>query len=123
MGPKDNLRYASAVCLYDYPDHKKTTTTPCDLTSACAPLQGALEYGKLNPDNRTEYGYCQADDGVLNGANMEDCVTCLQSSSSTYLANCERFPSFRHLYRPLIHPQSSVPSKPGVKNSRPQGRP
>lgn len=82
-----NLRYASAVCLYDYPDHKKTTTTPCDLTSACAPLQGALEYGSLEPENGTEYGYCQADDGVLNGTNIDDCVTCLQSSSSTYLAN------------------------------------
>ncbi|KAG6356977.1 hypothetical protein INS49_014853 [Diaporthe citri] len=82
-----NLRYASAVCLYDYPGHKKTATTPCDLTSACAPLQGTLEYGSLDPENGTEYGYCQADDGVLYGANVDDCVTCLQSSSSTYLAN------------------------------------
>lgn len=76
------------MCLYGYPDHKKTTTTPCDLNSACAPLQGALEYGSLGPENGTEYGYCQAGDGVLYGANIDDCVTCLQSSSSTYLANC-----------------------------------
>ncbi|KAG8159305.1 hypothetical protein KVR01_010966 [Diaporthe batatas] len=84
-----NLRFASAVCLYDYPSHNTTTTTPCDLNSACAPLQGALEYGSLRPENATGYGYCQADGGVLEGANLDDCVTCLQSSSSTYLANCE----------------------------------
>ncbi|KAJ0116267.1 hypothetical protein J7T55_005213 [Diaporthe amygdali] len=82
-----NLRYASAVCLFDYPAHKKTTTTPCDLASACAPLQDSLEYGNLDPENATEYGYCQANDGVLYGTNIDDCVTCLQSSSSTYLAN------------------------------------
>lgn len=91
-GPKDNLRYASAVCLFDYPAHKKTTTTPCDLASACAPLQDSLEYGNLDPENATEYGYCQANDGVLYGTNIDDCVTCLQSSSSTYLANCKPFP-------------------------------
>lgn len=82
-----NLRFASAVCLYDYPSHNTTTTTPCDLNSACAPLQGALEYGSLRLENGTDYGYCQANGGVLGGADLDDCVTCLQSSSSAYLAN------------------------------------
>ncbi|KAH8771997.1 hypothetical protein F5883DRAFT_415368 [Diaporthe sp. PMI_573] len=82
-----NLRYASSVCLYDYPSHNKTTTTPCDLNSACAPLQGALEYGGLRPENGTEYGYCQAENGALDATGIDDCVTCLQSSSSAYVAN------------------------------------
>lgn len=56
---------------------------------ACKPLQGAIESGNLVPSNETEYGYCQADDDAFYGTSIDDCVSCLQSSASTYTANCE----------------------------------
>lgn len=45
--------------------------------------------GNLDPTNETEYGYCQADDDAFYGTSIDDCVGCLQSSASTYTANCE----------------------------------
>ncbi|KAJ4423821.1 hypothetical protein N0V82_001560 [Gnomoniopsis sp. IMI 355080] len=84
-----NLRYASAVCLYDFPAHdaNASETSACDLNYACKPLQGAIESGNLNPANETEYGYCQADNNAFYGTSINDCVSCLQSSASTYTAN------------------------------------
>lgn len=84
-----NLRYASAVCLYDFPSHNASAnaTSACDLDYACEPLQGAIESGSLNPANETEYGYCQADNNAFYGTSINDCVSCLQSSASTYTAN------------------------------------
>lgn len=84
----DNLRYASAVCLYDYPKHRENSTSSCDLEYACSPLQEALESGNLDPSNETEFGYCQADNNAFYGTAINDCVSCLQSSSSNYMANC-----------------------------------
>lgn len=63
----------------------------CDLEYACAPLQGALEYGNLDPSNETEYGYCSADDSAFYGTSIDTCVSCLQSSPSTYTANCKKY--------------------------------
>lgn len=85
----DNLRYASAVCLYDFPKHKENSTSSCDLEYACSPLQEALESGNLDPSNETEFGYCQADNNAFYGTAINDCVSCLQSSSSSYMANCK----------------------------------
>ncbi|PSR97174.1 hypothetical protein BD289DRAFT_480336 [Coniella lustricola] len=89
-----NLRYASAVCIFDFPNKNssnstssKSTSLSCDLEYACAPLQGALEYGNLDPSNETEYGYCSADDSAFYGTSIDTCVSCLQSSPSTYTAN------------------------------------
>lgn len=85
----DNLRYASAVCLYDFPKHRNNSTASCDLEYACSPLQRALESGNLDPSNENEYRYCQADNNTFYGTAIDDCVSCLQSSSSNYMANCE----------------------------------
>ncbi|KAF3770665.1 hypothetical protein M406DRAFT_354521, partial [Cryphonectria parasitica EP155] len=88
-----NLRYASSVCIYDFPNHNISNSSSssseesCDLQYACAPLQEALEYGNLNPSNGTDYGYCQADGGAFYGTAIDDCVSCLQASPSTYTAN------------------------------------
>lgn len=77
------------MCIYDFPRHNETQTTTCNLEYACAPLQGALEYGNLNPKNETEYGYCEADSNAFYGTSIDDCVSCLRSSPSTYMANCK----------------------------------
>ncbi|CAN8096103.1 unnamed protein product [Discula destructiva] len=84
-----NLRYASAVCLYDYPSQNTSAdaTSVCNVDHACKPLQGALVSGNLNPLNETQYGYCQADDDAFYGTSIDNCVSCLQSSPSTYTAN------------------------------------
>lgn len=78
------------MCLYDFPAHNNTNSTlTCDLEYACAPLRGGLEYGNLDPANETQYGYCQADNNAFYGTSIGDCVSCLESSPSTYTANCE----------------------------------
>ncbi|KUI56814.1 hypothetical protein VP1G_04125 [Cytospora mali] len=82
-----NLRYASAVCLYDYPALQANKSETCDLSTACQPLQGAIETGlDLNSDSG-EFAYCSADDSVFYGTGIDDCVSCLQSSPDSYLAN------------------------------------
>lgn len=90
--PQDNLRFASAVCLYDYPKHEKNSSS-CDLGSACLPLQTALETGlALATSPSSAFGYCSADNSAFYGTSIDDCVSCLQSSSDTYGANCEYCP-------------------------------
>lgn len=83
------MRYASAVCLYDYPAHKEIVNTTCDLSAACQPLQGALETGLNLQSDVSEYEYCSVDDSAFYGTGIDDCVSCLQSSPESYLANCE----------------------------------
>lgn len=81
------------MCLYDFPAHNDTnSTSTCDLEYACAPLKAAIEYGNLESSNETVYGYCQADDSAFYGTGINDCVSCLESSPSTYTANC-KFPA------------------------------
>lgn len=85
----DNLRYASATCLFDYPKHRVNSTASCDLDSACKPLQTSLEAGLGTQTGAADFSYCSADDSAFHGSNINNCVTCLQSSSSSYVANCE----------------------------------
>lgn len=40
------------------------------------------------PANRTDYGYCSADEAAFYGSNIDSCVSCLQLSPQSYLANC-----------------------------------
>lgn len=82
-----NLRYASAVCLYDYPTHRTNRTETCDLSAACQPLQGAIETGLNLQGDSGEFAYCSVDDSVLYGTGIDDCVSCLQSSPDSYVAN------------------------------------
>lgn len=86
---EDNLRYASAVCLYDYPTHRENWTETCDLQAACQPLQGAIETGLDLEANSSEFAYCSVDDSAFYGTGIDDCVSCLQSSPDSYVANCE----------------------------------
>ncbi|ROW06009.1 hypothetical protein VMCG_04657 [Cytospora schulzeri] len=82
-----NLRYASAVCLYDYPTHRANWTETCDLSAACQPLQGAIETGLDLQSESGEYAYCSVDNSVFYGTGIDDCVSCLQSSPDSYVAN------------------------------------
>lgn len=86
---QDNLRYASATCLFDYPEHRANSTASCDLDTACKPLQKAVETGLSSQTGAADFSYCSADDSAFHGSNIDNCVTCLQSSSSSYVANCE----------------------------------
>ncbi|KKY33089.1 putative exo-alpha-sialidase neuraminidase [Diaporthe ampelina] len=82
-----NLRYASATCLFDYPKHRANSTASCDLDTACKPLQTAVETGLGTQAGDSDFSYCSADDSAFYGSNIDNCVTCLQSSSSSYVAN------------------------------------
>ncbi|KAL1867455.1 hypothetical protein Daus18300_006299 [Diaporthe australafricana] len=84
---QDNLRFASATCLFDYPKHRANSTASCDLDTACKPIQTAVETGLTTQAEAGDYLYCSADDSAFHGSNVNDCVTCLQSSSSSYVAN------------------------------------
>lgn len=85
----DNLRYATSVCLWGWPTHKKNVSSPCDIDYACHPLQKALETGNLNPANETEYQYCTAGGSVFQSSSVQNCIQCLQASSDqNYMSNC-----------------------------------
>lgn len=86
---QDNVRYAVDVCVYGFPNATKSVSSPCDIDYACQPLKSALEIGGLNPENATEFDYCDADDGKFSGAQVEACIQCFDSSSSqAFMANC-----------------------------------
>ncbi|KAI7776558.1 exo-alpha-sialidase neuraminidase [Diaporthe eres] len=82
-----NLRYASATCLFNYPEHNANSTASCDLDTACKPLQKAVETGLSSQTGAADFSYCSADDSAFHGSSIDNCVTCLQSSSSSYVAN------------------------------------
>ncbi|KUI71047.1 hypothetical protein VM1G_07208 [Cytospora mali] len=82
-----NLRYASAVCLYDYPALQANKSETCDLSTACQPLQGAIETGLDLDSDSGDFAYCSTDDSVFYGTGIDECVSCLQSSPDSYLAN------------------------------------
>lgn len=83
-----NVRYAVDVCVYGFPNATKSVSSPCDIDYACQPLKSALEIGGLNPENATEFDYCDADNGKFSGAQVEACIQCFDSSSSqAFMAN------------------------------------
>ncbi|POS79627.1 hypothetical protein DHEL01_v201991 [Diaporthe helianthi] len=82
-----NLRFASATCLFDYPKHRDNSTAYCDLETACKPLQTAVETSLNTKSGKSDFSYCSADHSAFQGSNVDNCVTCLQSSPSSYVAN------------------------------------
>ncbi|KAI0130041.1 hypothetical protein BJ170DRAFT_297861 [Xylariales sp. AK1849] len=83
-----NLRYSVDVCVYGFPNATETVSSPCDIDYACLPLKTALEAGGLNPDNATEFEYCDADGGNFTGPHLDACIQCFDSSTNqAYLSN------------------------------------
>jgi len=78
-----NLRYAISWCLWGYPNNTDVGDTPCITSTACAPLQGAIEFDSLS-SNASEYGYC----ALLNTISVPKCLACLSvQSADFYLTN------------------------------------
>jgi hypothetical protein len=48
----------------------------------------ALEDGGLDPNNSTEFSYCDADGGAMTGTFYSKCLACVSASGdSNYVAN------------------------------------
>ncbi|KAF4983949.1 hypothetical protein FDECE_17188, partial [Fusarium decemcellulare] len=85
-----NVRYAFDVCLYSYPDAlaSGTINSPCNIDGGCGRLEDALQKSLLNSNNDNQFDYCEEDDSIIEGSSYNDCLECLESSSSQkYLAN------------------------------------
>ncbi|KXJ93366.1 hypothetical protein Micbo1qcDRAFT_203446 [Microdochium bolleyi] len=72
-----NLRFGLSHCLFDF------GTNPCITSTACEPLQAALQYEKLAP-NVTSYGYCS----VWSSLQVPKCNACIRAmDGGEYLSN------------------------------------
>lgn len=90
-----NLRYNVDYCVFGYPNASNAVgSSPCQTSTACGPLQGALYDGIPNMSNRTEFAYCSANGTTLTSDLFKGCVACVNSSGTQdIVANCKTFPS------------------------------
>lgn len=116
----DNLRYAAANCLWNYPNNATGLgSTPCTTELACGPLNVTIEHGILNPRDTTAYSYCSA----ANNAGMSDelferCTSCIASDPRAhYLANCRKSEVQPFRVSALTKIQSLWLWKPAADNS------
>ncbi|RDL35225.1 uncharacterized protein BP5553_07156 [Venustampulla echinocandica] len=83
-----NLRYALGSCLFGFANASDAVSTPCSTSTACGPLQKAIENADLVPSNEGTYSYCTADDHAILGSFQPKCTKCLQDSGvEVYLSN------------------------------------
>lgn len=78
-----NLRYAMSWCLFGYPNNTAVGDTPCITSTACGPIQNAIELDSLAP-NASAYSYCAL---LLGSASVPKCGACLSVQSSEYYLN------------------------------------
>jgi len=72
-----NLRFGLSHCLFDF------GTNPCITSTACEPLQNALQYENLAP-NVTSYGYCS----TWSALQVPKCNNCIRAmDGGAYLSN------------------------------------
>ncbi|WEW59231.1 hypothetical protein PRK78_004700 [Emydomyces testavorans] len=67
-----NLRYAFSSCIFNFPTHKQSLSTPCQVT--CNSLQEAIEYGLVNPRPQAAYDFCGLDS--LSDDFVTKCALC-----------------------------------------------
>lgn len=87
----DNLRYSFDYCVFAYPNGTGSGSNPCETSTACGKLQGALTYDSLSTANSDldEFGYCDADGGSVTGTSYQSCLNCISASGDTnFIANC-----------------------------------
>ncbi|RKU42438.1 hypothetical protein DL546_002309 [Coniochaeta pulveracea] len=83
-----NLRYATDVCLFGFPEAHDKKISACATDYVCNPLKAALEVDRLSTVNSSEYGYCTADNSAFRGQGRTTCMGCLDASpNSRYLSN------------------------------------
>lgn len=76
-----NVRYQVDLCIFGYPNASDLVgSNPCQTSTACLPLQGALFTGIPNA-NGSEYDYCSADNGAMTGSSLKNCLNCISGSS------------------------------------------
>jgi hypothetical protein len=99
-----NLRFTLDTCLFGFPSSEKTINSPCLIGYACNPLKNALLEDKLDPEKKSDFGYCNAAGDVFKGPNLKTCTQCLQTTTNqVYLANCELpFNSVSHKWTQLF---------------------
>lgn len=103
-------------CLYN---DTKSSSSPCNIDYACAPLKTALEAGNLNPSNGTQLDYCTADGGAFSGSQLDNCIQCFRSSSSQFfMSNCTQLTPCLSGINPLTNiPQFSPDCRLDVSRS------
>jgi len=95
-----NLRYAVSWCLFGYPNNTNVGNTPCITSTACQPLESAIEFDSLS-NEASEYGYC----ALMNTVSVPKCTTCLAEQTNQFYLNnfvtalsgaCQQQPSPGH---------------------------
>ncbi|KAN0103309.1 hypothetical protein V8E51_011622 [Hyaloscypha variabilis] len=95
-----NLRYAVSWCLFGYPNNTNVGNTPCITSTACQPLESAIEFDSLS-SQASEYGYC----ALMNTVSVPKCNACLAVQTNQFYINnfvialagaCQQQPSPGH---------------------------
>jgi len=74
-----NLRYAMSWCLFGFPNNTNVGDTPCITSTACGPLENAIEFDSLSSD-ASAYAYCS----LFTVASIPKCNDCLSVQTSQY---------------------------------------
>ncbi|KAH8794625.1 hypothetical protein BGZ57DRAFT_866801 [Hyaloscypha finlandica] len=78
-----NLRYAVSWCLFGYPNNTNVPSTPCITSTACQPIENAIEFDSLNAAAAT-YSYC----ALMSAVAVPKCNACLaQQKDQIYINN------------------------------------
>jgi hypothetical protein len=84
------MRYNIDYCLFGFPNATGIGTSPCITSTACGPLENALESGGLSASGLAEYAYCSTDGSAMTSTAYNGCLACVGASGDTnYMANCE----------------------------------
>ncbi|KAM5342556.1 hypothetical protein ACJ41O_013522 [Fusarium nematophilum] len=83
-----NLRYSFDYCVFGFPNATGIDSSPCVTSEACGPLAAALKQGITDPDDRKQYGYCDADGKAMLGDAYAKCYACVKADrTQTIVSN------------------------------------
>ncbi|KAF5021646.1 hypothetical protein F66182_6304 [Fusarium sp. NRRL 66182] len=83
-----NMRYSFDYCIFGYPNATGIETGPCITSEACGPIEDALKEGITKPNDREQYGYCDADGKAMLGDAVAKCRACVKADRShTIISN------------------------------------